>query len=260
MIKQTLLAIITAIAAIIPATLSAQTYYDLAGDADIAIAEGRWQDAADAIEKAMALRPGNPSNILLMSNLGIVYYNLGKDSLAIATLDKAHQLAPKSVTVLMNRADVLLSMQREQEAYQDLSTIIALDSTLVTPLYHRALLALRRGDKTRALADCNRLKEIAPENIETFIANGSYYSAVEQWIDAIPYYTTAIEIQPSSQLYCARAVCYLMLQRLGEASADITSGLELNPDDKELYLYRAYLNKMRYLTDDARRDLLKALQ
>ena len=75
MIKQTLLAIITAIAAIIPATLSAQTYYDLAGDADIAIAEGRWQDAADAIEKAMALRPGNPSNILLMSNLGIVYYN-----------------------------------------------------------------------------------------------------------------------------------------------------------------------------------------
>ncbi len=237
-----------------------QTYYDLAGVADAAIADGRWKDAAKALEDAMELRPGSPSNILLMSNLGIIYYNLGKDSLALATLDKAHQLAPKSVTVLMNRADILLSMQREKEAYEDLSTIIALDSTLVQPLYDHAMLSLRQGDMKQALNDCERLKEIAPENIETFIANGSYYSAVEQWIDAIPYYTAALEISPSSQIYCARAVCYLMLQRLGEASADITSGLELDPGDKELYLYRAYLNKMRYLTDDARRDLLKALQ
>ncbi len=260
MIKQIFFSIIAALAAIISSAAQAQTYYDLAGDADVAIAEGRWQDAATALEKAMELRPGNPSNILLMSNLGIIYYNLGKDSLSLATLDRAHELAPRSVTVLMNRADVLLSMQREDEAYRDLSTIIAFDSTLVSPLYQHAMLSLRRGDKEQALIDCNRLKEIAPENIETYIANGSYNSAVEQWIDAIPYYTTAIEIQPSAQLYCARAVCYLMLQRLGEASADITSGLELSPDDKELYLYRAYLNKMRYLTDDARRDLLKALQ
>lgn len=260
MIKQIFFSIIITLAAIIPSAAQTQTYYDLAGDADVAIAEGRWQDAATALEKAMELRPGNPSNILLMSNLGIIYCNLGKDSLSLATLDRAHELAPKSVTVLMNRADVLLSMQRENEAYRDLSTIIALDSTLVSPLYQHAMLSLRRGDKEQALNDCNLLKEIAPENIETYIANGSYNSAIEQWIDAIPYYTTAIEIQPSAQLYCARAVCYLMLQRLGEASADITSGLELSPDDKELYLYRAYLNKMRYLTDDARRDLLKALQ
>lgn len=243
-----------------PAAVFSQTYYDLAGDADAAIAEGRWKDAATALEEAMKLRPDNPSNILLMSNLGIIYYNLGEDSLALATLNRANSLAPKSVTVLINRADVLLSMQRENEAYEDLTKIISLDSALVEPLYDHAMLSLRRGDTAQALADCNRLKEIAPEKIETFIANGSYYSAIEQWIDAIPYYTTALEMNPSSKIYCARAVCYLMLQRLGEASADITSGLELDPNDKELYLYRAYLNKMRYLTDDARRDLLKALQ
>lgn len=252
--------IIGAAACLSPIAVSAQAYYDLAGNADKAIAEGRWEDAAKALEEAMELRPGNPSNVLLMSNLGIIYYNMGKDSLSLAILDEAHKIAPKSVTVLMNRADVLIAMQREKEAYDDLSMVVSLDSTLVEPLYHHAMLALRQGEMEQASADCDKLKNLAPENIETFIANGSYYSAREQWIDAIPYYTSALAIQPSADIYCARAVCYLMLQRLGEASADITSGLELSPDNKELYLYRAYLNKMRYLPEEARKDLLKALQ
>lgn len=259
--KQFLSAIALALSAIIsPALLNAQSYYDLAGEADKAIAEGKWQQAADALEEAMTLRPDSPSNILLMSNLGFIYYNLGNDSLAIATLDKAHSLAPKSVTVLLNRADVFRALGDNEAAFNDLSTVLSLDSTLVRPLYDHAMLALKLGKPDITLADCHRLTEIAPEQIETAAAWGSYYTAIEQWIDAIPYYTTAIEIRPSAQLYCARAVCYLMLQRLGEASADITSGLELDPEDRELYLYRAYLNKMRYLPDDARRDLLKALQ
>lgn len=79
-----------------PIAVSAQAYYDLAGNADKAIAEGRWEDAAKALEEAMELRPGNPSNVLLMSNLGIIYYNMGKDSLSLAILDEAHKIAPEN--------------------------------------------------------------------------------------------------------------------------------------------------------------------
>lgn len=240
--------------------LSAQSYFDLVGDADKAISEGKWQSAEDLLTEAIELQPLNPSNILLLSNLGIVRYNLGKDSLAIATLDEAHRRAPVSVTVLSNRAQVLTAMGRDKDAYADYSRIIELDSTLIEPRYMHAIMALRQDEFDKSFEDCKALEQLSPEAQETQIAYASYYSATEQWENAIPYYTAILEKTPSTEMYAARAVCYLMLQRLNEASADITSGLELNPEDGELYLYRAYLNKMRYMNEDARADLTKAIR
>lgn len=240
--------------------IMAQSYFDLVGDADKAISQGKWDEAESLLTEAIESQPLNPSNILLLSNLGIVRYNLGKDSLAIATLDEAHRRAPVSVTVLSNRAQVFTAMGRDKEAYADYSRIIELDSTLVEPLYMHAIMSLRQEKFDTSLEDCRKLEKLSPETQETQIAYASYYSATEQWENALPYYTAILEKTPSTEMYGARAVCYLMLQRLNEASADITSGLELNPDDGELYLYRAYLNKMRYMNDDARADLTKAIK
>lgn len=240
--------------------LMAQSYYDLVGDADKAIAEGKWENAEALLTEAIESQPLSPSNILLLSNLGIVRYNLGKDSLAIATLDEAHRRAPVSVTVLSNRAQILTAMGRDKEAYADYTRIIELDSTLIEPRYMHAIMSLRQDEFDKSLEDCKALERLAPDSQETQIAYASYYSATEQWENALPYYNAILEKTPSTEMYGARAVCYLMLQRLNEASADITSGLELNPDDGELYLYRAYLNKMRYMNDDARADLTKAIR
>lgn len=240
--------------------IMAQSYFDLVGEADKAIAEGKWKDAEDYLTEAIDSQPLNPSNILLLSNLGIVRYNLGNDSLAIATLDEAHRRAPVSVTVLSNRAQVLTALGRDKEAYDDYSRIIELDSTLIEPLYMHAIMSLRQDEFEKSLKDCERLEILSPEAQETKIAYASYYSATEQWEKAIPYYTAILEKAETTEMYGARAVCYLMLQRLNEASADISSGLEINPEDGELYLYRAYLNKMRYMNDDARSDLTKAIK
>lgn len=240
--------------------VSAQTYLDLVDEADKAISAGKWQSAEDYITEAIEAEPLNPSNILLLSNLGIVRYNLGKDSLAVASLDEAHRRAPVSVTVLTNRAQVLTALGRDKEAYADYSRIIELDSTLAEPRYMHAIMSLRQEKFDTALDDCRALERIVPDGMETHVAYGSYYSATEQWEKAVPHYTAVLDKTPSTDMYGARAVCYLMMQRLNEASADITSGLELDPENGELYLYRAYLNKMRYLNDEAREDLTKAIR
>ncbi len=240
-------------------TVTAQSYYDLVGEADKAIADGNWENAESYLTEAMEMEPQNPTNIMILSNLGIVRFNLGKDSLALANLDEAHRRAPVSVTILDNRAQVLTALGRDKEAYRDYSRIIELDTTLYEPRYMHALLALRMDEPEKTLDDCRALQRMNPDNEHTKIAYGSYYSATEQWEKAIPYYTEILEKNPTAEIYGARAVCYLMLQRLNEASADITSGLELNPENGELYLYRAHLNKMRYLNEDARTDLKKAL-
>ncbi|WP_295729340.1 tetratricopeptide repeat protein [uncultured Muribaculum sp.] len=242
-----------------PRTGSQDEYFDLMGKADTAISDRNWDEAEQYLLRALSTDPANPSNVLILSNLGIVQYNLGRDSLALRSLDEAHRKAPRSVTVLSNRADVLLAMGRDSLANNDYASITRLDSTNVDARYMHAMLSLRQGDTVACHRQCDLLLEIAPDSLQTGIACASLFTATEQWEKAIPFYTKVIDKDPSSHFYGARAVCYLMTGRLNEASADITTGLEHNPDDKELYLYRAYLNKMRYMHDDAIDDLRRAL-
>lgn len=237
-----------------------QRYFDLAGEADKAIAENRWQDAEKHLLEALRLEPGNPSNVLLMSNLGIVRFSMGQDSLALTTLNDAHTMAPASVTVLSNRARVLTAMGRENDAYLDYTLILELDSTVIEPRFYRGMMALHAGDIVTAEYDFSKLKELSPNSSITAIGLASLYSSTGRYDEAIKQYSKLIEHEPSADYYSGRAACYLMTQQLNEASQDIASGLKMRPDDGELFMYRAYLNKLRYRNDDSISDARKAIE
>ena len=68
----------------IPSWIFADTpYLDLVEKADKACADGKWIEAASLLQNAIDSEPANPGNVLLLSNLGMVRYNLGLDSLAV---------------------------------------------------------------------------------------------------------------------------------------------------------------------------------
>lgn len=240
--------------------LHADRYFDLMGEADEFIKQKNWEEAENRLVQALAERPNDPTNVMIYSNLGIAQYNLGKDSLALKSMARALEIAPTSTALLKNRADMYIGMGNSDAAYRDYTEIIRLDSVSIEPLYMHAMLSISKKDFDSALSDCRRLMKVAPEELSTNVACASYYSANEEWENAILYYTKALEKQPSPDMYAGRAVCYLMLSRLAEASADINSGLKLDPDNSELYMYRAHLNKMRFARDDARNDMEKALR
>ena len=60
-----------------------QEYIELMGKADIAIADKNWDEAEQYLLQALSSNPDNPLNVLILSNLGVVQYNLGRDSLAL---------------------------------------------------------------------------------------------------------------------------------------------------------------------------------
>lgn len=69
-----------------------------------------------------------------------------------------------------------------------------------------------------------------------------------------------IKSRPTASLHANRADCYLMLKRLNDAANDINSALQVTPDDGYLYLLRAKLNKLRYESDAAKRDVKLAIE
>ncbi|WP_280121642.1 tetratricopeptide repeat protein [Duncaniella muricolitica] len=245
----------------IPSWILADTpYLDLVEKADKACADGKWIEAASLLQNAIDSEPANPGNVLLLSNLGMVRYNLGLDSLAIESFNRALSIAPSSVTILANRAKVYTAMGHEQEAFDDYGRIMQLDSTYITARYHHGLLALKHRMFDVAKTDFDYLTKHYPSSDEAFIAQATMHSSLGEYEESIPFYTEILRTMKEPEYYGARAYCYLMTGNLQDAADDIAAALELAPDDGELYLYRAALNKMHFRPDDARKDASKAIE
>ena len=235
-------------------------YFDLMGDADADIAAGRLAEAECKLTEAMSMQPGNPMNVLLMSNLGMVRFAMGNDSLAVATLDAAHELAPKSTVVLRNRARVLTATGRTDRAMADYARLIELDSAAVEPHFYHGMIRLRNGDVSGAADDFRRLQHLAPDTLLTHVGMATLAMAAGDYTAAARSYTSALRKEAQPEYYAERALCYLLTNRLGDAADDIARGLELDPLDPTLYLYRAMLNKMRYRSADAEADGRRAIE
>ena len=172
----------------IPSWIFADTpYLDLVEKADKACADGKWIEAASLLQNAIDSEPANPGNVLLLSNLGMVRYNLGFDSLAIESFNRALSIAPSSVTILANRAKVYTAMGHEQEAFDDYGRIMQLDSTYITARYHHGLLAL----KHRMFDVAKTILTISPSIIrhltKLFIAQATIHSSLGEYEQAIPF-------------------------------------------------------------------------
>lgn len=233
--------------------------FSLMGKADDAISHEDWAEAERYLLEALEVNPEDPTNVLLMSNLGIVQFNMGRDSLALATLDSAVKIAPSSVTVLSNRAVVRTGTGDLNGATEDYTRITEIDSTLIEPHFYLALMALTRADSTLVRAHANHIIRLAPDSFEAAVIMSQVHTSEGRHNLALPYYTQILKLDKQPEYYAARALCNLHLDDLNAAADDIASGLALDPENAELYLYRAMLNKMRYRPDDALVDARRAV-
>lgn len=226
---------------------------------DEAVARQKWDEAIKCFEEAMRMEPSNPQNIMLLSNVGMIHHYAGDDSLALRTLSEARAMAPSSVVILNNRARVLTDLNRPDDAMRDYDLIISMDSTYAEAWYDRAALCLSRGRIKDAETDATRYLSLMPESLQGKLLMAVVYSNSGRHEMAVPLYTALIENKPEAVYYSARAMCRLALDQLPEAADDIALGLELDPNDPELYYCRAFLNIKRFRPDDAEADLTKAV-
>lgn len=268
--RSALLAIITAAAVSmaafdIPGTTappkqpSDNDYMDLVGEAEKAISVNNYEAAVACIKRAIDLEPDNPSNILLMSNLAMVYSYMDQDTLALITYDETLRQAPNMTTVRNNRALLLAKMGRDNEAFKAFAGVIDTDSLNATARYYHGIMALYSSRLDIAEADFAVLKSVAPDSRHTAVALSSLYAMTQRNLEAIPYFKKLVKDSPDPEFYAGLAGCYLALGRLSEASETIADGLKRYAYDPELYYYRAWLNRDRFRLDEAHDDARKAI-
>lgn len=235
-------------------------YMHYVQQAEEAIGKRKWPHAIAYLQEAMHSDPGNPQNIMLLSNMGMLQYYNGEDSLALHTLTEARAMAPASVVILSNRAQVLAGMNRLDDAFNDYSRIIDMDSTYADAWRERGAIRLQQGKVTEAESDISRYRALRPDDDQGKLMQAVLFAATARPDEAIPLYSELIEKKAESVYLSARATCYLQQSDLLSAAEDIARGLELDPDDGELYYCRAWLNRLRFRDDDAMADARRAVE
>lgn len=235
-------------------------YMHYVQQAEEAIGKRKWPLAIAYLQEAMHSDPGNPQNIMLLSNMGMLQYYNGEDSLALHTLTEARAMAPASVVILSNRAQVLAGMNRLDDAFNDYSRIIDMDSTYADAWRERGAIRLQQGKVTEAESDISRYRALRPDDDQGKLMQAVLFAATARPDEAIPLYSELIEKKAESVYLSARATCYLQQSDLLSAAEDIARGLELDPDDGELYYCRAWLNRLRFRDDDAMADARRAVE
>jgi tetratricopeptide (TPR) repeat protein len=102
---------------------------------------------------------------------------------------------------------------------------------------------LKRYDD--AVAALNEAIRIDPKRGPSYDERGLAYSNAGRHAEAVPDYTRAIELNPTSGAYNNRGWAYMELGRTDEAIADLDKALELGPSNEIAFGNRSRLNMMR---------------
>lgn len=258
--KHTLTTIILILSTIF-ASKADTTYLSLVNDAEKAVSDNDYPRAIELFQEALRCQPDNSGNVMLMSNIGMLSHYIGADSTAISYLTMAHEIAPKSITILTNRAKVFSEAGYYRHALRDLDMIVSLDSTLYRPLVARGTIYLATGQKEKAAADINKATTMTnPDKDEELSAALAWLAILdENHGKAVGHYSALIDLNPTAALYAARALSYVALEDYLQASDDISSGMKIDPECSELFVARACMNAAMYRKEDAEADRRRAL-
>jgi tetratricopeptide (TPR) repeat protein len=235
-------------------------YFLLIEQSEKALENNDYDTAGLRLIEAMSVEPQNPLNIALMTNLGMIYYYNEQDSLALVTLDEAVRRSPRLVGAHEMRARVLTGMGRDRDAYDDYTAIIEIDSVNTNARFMRGMMALYHGKLDVAEGDFEVLNRVVPLSRNTMLAYGTLYAMTGRDHEAISYFRKLLEVEKMPEYYASLAGCFIAVDNLDDASKTLGEAFERYPNDPELYYYRAKLNKLRYMADDAQRDAKRAIE
>lgn len=254
--KRYLLTLIFCVCALVSgAQTLTSTYVALADSADRYIKAERWDDAERVIIKALRHEPANKSNYLLWSNLGTVRMSQENYDGALEAFGAGLASAPRSTTLLANRARALLAKGDAEGAMADLDLALDTDSTLQWPRKMRGLLRAAMGDSTGAENDFKVYGEHFGPDADVSEARGDIAAAKCEGEQATDLYLEAYELQPDAGLLAKAAMNAYMFGHIERMDAALNEGIRRFPDAGVLFLMHAMVHQAMYQPDAMESDL-----
>lgn len=223
---------------------------------DSLMVNGHWEKAEKMIVDYLRARPGDASNALVFSNLGVCHTNMGRYEDAIEDFDIALVKYPESTKILANKARTLLILGRNEEALETLDKALEVNEYDRELTRMRGLLLYNDGKYREALHDFEKLKALS---------GGSYVSELPEFLavvaraqiasgkpeEAEEIYKMVIDRTEDPDL-AFEALCYSLTLLPDEVTKESVNKLiKKFPEEGRLYLVAAVLCERGYLHTEA---------
>lgn len=217
--------------------------------------------AESAIREALRLQPGNPSNGMLLGNMGSIQRRMGRLQEAEQSYTIGLGFLPQNVTLLSSRASLYAEMEEYEKAIDDYTSVIYHEPENEGAYYERALCRLMHQDTLGARLDLEQIDSFNPQSAKARLGMAYVYKAQQMYREAAELYDALIERNPkSAQLYRERAEVHYLSARWAAALDDIGHSIRIDPRDPYSYILRAQIRYAKGDKEYARRDLNQALE
>lgn len=118
---------------------------------------GKFEEAAVEYEKALEIEP---ENVDLLSNLGVVYYNLGQLDKAIDHYSQAIEIAPNDADIRSNLAAAYVQLDQLDNALEEYQKAVELNPSLAQAFFGLGVVYALKGrtdDAIQAFEDFQEL-------------------------------------------------------------------------------------------------------
>jgi tetratricopeptide (TPR) repeat protein len=223
-------------------------YYNLKGNS-----EGE----LDALNKILTLKPNHP---FFKRNRGLLYVREGKYDVALKDYNDQLELRNNDVTFLVLRSKCLYYMGKFEDAIRDIDQALKLNPKSVKALNWRSILFYHDKHFEKALEVHSRILELSPDHQSAWVNRATCYLKQGKFDEALNIFNQVLTKNPK-QAYSlqGRGECFRAMGRLDEAIKDLTTSIELLPD-QDAFLYRSHCHLQKGNFDAAQKDLKSAFE
>lgn len=192
---------------------------------------GRWAEALDCYDKAIALEPAAAP---LHNNRGNALKRLRRVDESLAGYDKAIALDPLYAAAFENKALLYANAQRNEEALACVDRSIVLDPTKADPHVIRGVLLGRLGRAQEEIEAYQSAIKIDPRNVDAWVNQANALSTVNRVL-AIQCVDNALSCDPACvSAWDLKGTLLSELGRGAESVACHQEAVKLNPRDGRL--------------------------
>ncbi len=217
--------------------------------------------AEEALREALRIEPGNPSNGMLLLNMGTIQRRQGKLKEAEDSYTIGLAFLPKNLTLLNSRAQLYAEMENYPKAIEDYTEVIYQEPENEDAYYERALCRLMNNDTLGARLDLEQIDKFNPNSAKSRLGMAYVYKSQRMWREASELYDVLIKRNPkNASLLRERAEVYYLANRFGAALDDVNKSIDFDPRDPYSYVLRAQIRYAKGDKEFAKRDLNHALE
>lgn len=156
----------------------------------------KYRFSATSVQNGIYLTPINDRQIFgtLYNNLAGVTYVRGKRDVAVERYTRALELAPNNAECMYNRAIVLRSLERDQEALKDLNEAIRLEPNFTLAFIARAGVLWENNEREAAREDLLEAMRKRPEWPQPHMLDGMFLYESGQVDEARQAFLKALEL------------------------------------------------------------------